>query len=213
MNNRQNLWTDLLHYPGVSIADSEQVITGSESKAMTDSRTTMTKRLAVLLNDDHKHSPHETTSLLKFLFTILYLMTEFLFLNNFAKGWKVSWKVVLNSEILPLPWKSKVWRHKVNFLWLQDKNLKIWYTFFELSRTSRKWFVFPFYRSVSNLSKHLCWSLFLIKLPACRKLYWKETPTQVFSYCYCEIFKNTCFEKHLRKTASDLYDYYFPIFL
>lgn len=119
-------------------------------------QNTMTKRLAVLLNDDHKHSPHETTSLLKFLFTILYLMTEFLFLNNFAKGWKVSWKVALNSEILPLPWKSKVWRHKVNFQWLQDKNLKIWYTFFELPRTSRKWFVFLFCRSVSNLSKHLC---------------------------------------------------------
>ena len=34
--------------------------------------------------------------------------------------------------------------------------------------------------------KHLCWSLLLIK-----------TPTQVFSYEYCKIFKNY-FKKHLR---------------
>ena len=32
----------------------------------------------------------------------------------------------------------------------------------------------------------------------------KETPTQVFSYEYCEIFKNVCFEEHLQTTASDL---------
>ena len=44
--------------------------------------------------------------------------------------------------------------------------------------------------------KHLCWSLFLIKLQAFR------LPTQV-SFCeYCEIFKNTYFEKHLPMTAS-----------
>ena len=29
----------------------------------------------------------------------------------------------------------------------------------------------------------------------------KETPTQVFFCEYCEIFKNTYFEKHLRTTA------------
>ena len=175
-------------------------------------QNTMTKSLAVLLNDDHKHSPHETTSLLKFLFTILYLMTEFLFLNNFAKGWKVSWKVALNSEILPLPWKSKVWRHKVNFQWLQDKNLKIGTLSLNCHELQENGLFFCFagpYQTYRNT----CVSLFLIKLRACRKFYWKETPTQVFSYCYCEIFKNTCFEKHLRKTASDLYDYYFPIFL
>ena len=39
--------------------------------------------------------------------------------------------------------------------------------------------------------KHLCWSLFL-----------KETPIKVFSCEYCEIFKNTYFEKNLRTTAS-----------
>ena len=30
----------------------------------------------------------------------------------------------------------------------------------------------------------------------------KETPTQEFSYEYCEIFKKTYFEKHLRTAAS-----------
>ena len=39
--------------------------------------------------------------------------------------------------------------------------------------------------------KHLCWSFFLIKLQAFRPE--KETPTQVFSCEYCEIFKNTFF--------------------
>ena len=30
----------------------------------------------------------------------------------------------------------------------------------------------------------------------------KETPTQVFSCDYCEFFKNTYFEEHLRRAAS-----------
>ena len=34
------------------------------------------------------------------------------------------------------------------------------------------------------------------------QLYQKETPTPVFFYEYCEIFKNTYFEVHLRTTAS-----------
>ena len=33
----------------------------------------------------------------------------------------------------------------------------------------------------------------------------KETPTQVFSYAYCEFFNNNYFRKHLRTTASDYY--------
>ena len=32
-----------------------------------------------------------------------------------------------------------------------------------------------------------------------------ETPGQVFSYEFCEIFKDTYFEEHLRATASDEY--------
>ena len=151
-------------------------------------------------------------SLIKFFFTILYLMTEFLFLNNFAEGWKVSWKVVLNSEILPLPWKARCGDTKSIF---SDYKIKIWkygtlsLNYHELQENG----LFFCFAGPYQTYRNTCVSLFLIKLRACRKFYWKETPTQVFSYCYCEIFKNTCFEKHLRKTASDLYDYYFPIFL
>ena len=35
------------------------------------------------------------------------------------------------------------------------------------------------------------------------QLYYKETPTQVFSYEICGIFKNTYFEEHLRATAPE----------
>ena len=46
--------------------------------------------------------------------------------------------------------------------------------------------------------KHLCWSLFLIKLQTSGlQLYQKEIPTQVFSCEICELFKNTYFEQHL----------------
>ena len=39
----------------------------------------------------------------------------------------------------------------------------------------------------------------------CRSLiYYKETPTQVFSCEYCEMFKNTYFEEHLGTAASKL---------
>ena len=34
----------------------------------------------------------------------------------------------------------------------------------------------------------------------------KETLAQVFPCEFCEIFKNTCFEKHLRTTASDYFE-------
>ena len=51
--------------------------------------------------------------------------------------------------------------------------------------------------------KHLCWNLFLIKLqPSGLQLYSKEAPTQVFFCEYCEIFKNSYFEEHLRMAAS-----------
>ena len=46
--------------------------------------------------------------------------------------------------------------------------------------------------------KCLCWSSFFDSYsPFALKLYYKETPTQVFSSEYCETFKNTYFEEHL----------------
>ena len=50
--------------------------------------------------------------------------------------------------------------------------------------------------------KHLCWSLFLIKLQALQ-LYFKTSPTQVFFCKFWEIFKNTFFTEHLRTTAFE----------
>ena len=40
------------------------------------------------------------------------------------------------------------------------------------------------------------------------KVYKKETPTQVFSSEYCEIFKKTYFEEHLGKTASATFTHF-----
>ena len=46
--------------------------------------------------------------------------------------------------------------------------------------------------------KHLCWSLYLIKLQDWRLVFsLKETPTEVFSYEYCKTFKNSSFMEHL----------------
>ena len=47
--------------------------------------------------------------------------------------------------------------------------------------------------------KHLCQSLFFNK---------KDTPTQVFSSEYCEIFKITIFIEHIGTTASILYTFH-----
>ena len=48
--------------------------------------------------------------------------------------------------------------------------------------------------------KHLCCSLFFNKLAGSKAFNFikKETPTQVFSSEYYEIFKNTFFTEHLR---------------
>ena len=61
--------------------------------------------------------------------------------------------------------------------------------------------------------KHLSWRLFnkvaglkaLLKRDTTqtkRFFLLKKTPAQVFSCEYCEIFKNTCFEKQLQMAAS-----------
>ena len=41
------------------------------------------------------------------------------------------------------------------------------------------------------------------KVPVLEILFNKETPTRVFSCGYCEIFKNTYLEEHLRTAASE----------
>ena len=55
--------------------------------------------------------------------------------------------------------------------------------------------------------KHPWWSIFAF--------YWKRKPTQVFSCEYCEVFKNTYFEKHLLKdaSASVLPCHFIPIYI
>ena len=51
--------------------------------------------------------------------------------------------------------------------------------------------------------KHLCCSLFLIKLQAIRLAsFLKVTPIQVFTCEHSTLFYNTYFEKHLRTTAA-----------
>ena len=52
------------------------------------------------------------------------------------------------------------------------------------------------YKNFAKIAgKHLCWILFL--RPA------KETPTQLFSCEFCEIFKSKFFKEHLCVTASE----------
>ena len=38
-----------------------------------------------------------------------------------------------------------------------------------------------------------------------RQLYYKQTPRQVFSWGYCDNFRNLYFKGHLQTTASELY--------
>ena len=48
--------------------------------------------------------------------------------------------------------------------------------------------------------KHLCWNLFLIKL----QLYERETPAQVSSFEYCDIFDNSFFYRAPVSAASEI---------
>ena len=51
--------------------------------------------------------------------------------------------------------------------------------------------------------RHLCWSLFLVKLQTFTSaILLKQTSRQLFSCKCCDIFKNTLFEKRLRTAAS-----------
>ena len=61
---------------------------------------------------------------------------------------------------------------------------------------------------LSFTGKHLCWSLFLIKLQQLQlQLYQKETSIQVF---FSEIFKNTFFYRKLTVAASLCRNYSIP---
>ena len=52
--------------------------------------------------------------------------------------------------------------------------------------------------------KHLCWSIFIIKLQAFNlQVFKKETPAQVLSCEVCETFKNNYFEEYLQMAASE----------
>ena len=42
-------------------------------------------------------------------------------------------------------------------------------------------------------------------LPSGLQVYYKETPTQVFSCDFCKIFQNSYFEEHMQTTTSDSY--------
>ena len=50
--------------------------------------------------------------------------------------------------------------------------------------------------------EHMCWNLFKIN-PENLQLFSKETPTQVLSCEYCEIFINIYFEKHLQTAGCE----------
>ena len=64
------------------------------------------------------------------------------------------------------------------------------------------------------LRKHLCWSLFLIKLSDPKTaILLKKTPTQFFSCKYCKMFENTYFEEHLRTTAFGICQFRFALSL
>ena len=58
------------------------------------------------------------------------------------------------------------------------------------------------YRFWNIQRKHLCWGLFSKKLQILDpQLFYKENPTQVFSYEYYKVFNIAYFEKHLQADA------------
>ena len=68
--------------------------------------------------------------------------------------------------------------------------------------------------SQSVTGKHLCSSLFLIKLQTFRpSTLLKETPIQVFSFEYCEIFKGIYFEDHVQTSGCFCLLNYFAFWL
>ena len=54
------------------------------------------------------------------------------------------------------------------------------------------------------MGKRLCQSLFLMKLQAVCNFVKKETLAQVFSWKFCEIFKNNFFTEYLRAAITVL---------
>ena len=61
-----------------------------------------------------------------------------------------------------------------------------------------------FLKILQILQKNTCVEPLLNKVVSLQAYnFLKETPTDVFSCEICDIFKNTYFEKHLRRTASE----------
>ena len=75
------------------------------------------------------------------------------------------------------------------------------------SNSHQRCFVKKVFLKTSQISQeNVCVGDFLIQLQAFNReglqLYYKETPTRVFSSEICKILKNIYFEEHLRTTAS-----------
>ena len=106
--------------------------------------------------------------------------------------------------------------------WQNWKTCK-WVIFRNVAAKTKKWFLRNFWENSTEkwFSSQLLSASFgvlrklslkilqysrktpVLESPFIKSLYFiKKTPTQVFSCVYCEIFKNTYFEKHLRKAAS-----------
>ena len=75
------------------------------------------------------------------------------------------------------------------------------------SNSHQRYSVKKVFLKTSQISQeNICVGDFLIQLQAFNReglqLYYKETPTRVFSSEICKILKNIYFEEHLRTTAS-----------
>ena len=107
-------------------------------------------------------------------------------------------KIFFNVFGSNIKWYEKSWDPAKFFYCVQgQKHKQLTWILFRSShqRCSENKVFFP--------GKRLCWSLFLIKLQSKgQQLYYKDTPTQMFSCEICETLKNTYFEQHLWTTGS-----------
>ena len=127
-----------------------------------------------------------------------------MYINYFLKAWLLCASIQLTKNFLFTEVKIKLHGfHKVKITYVLFQRRRPSKTVVQRCSSSRSqmFFIISVLKNLAIfIGKHLCWNLFLTKLRT--DLLKRKTPTQVFSYEYCEIFKNSFFYRTSPVAAS-----------
>ena len=107
-----------------------------------------------------------------------------------------------SSNLLQMVLLTKVWWKSGNYTEIRKPSEAYSHPFADVFRNRCSW------KFCNIHKKNPVLECLFKKLASGLQLYWKETPTQMFSWQCCEVFKHRYFEEHLWTAASESFSFY-----